>query len=92
LLWYKISKKKINFDKKKQNQILFEKNNSFFFFNQSYKEFSNQFEHFLLKKVIIYTQTQVERTDELPIINTIYRQKINFFLIQKFLIFKKIFF
>lgn len=88
----KFRKKKIDFDKKKANQILFEKNNSFLFFNQSYKEFSNQFEQFLFKKVVIYTQTQVEKIEELPIVNNLFKQKINLFLNQKFLILKKIFF
>lgn len=88
----KFRKKKIDFDKKKTNQILFEKNNSFLFFNQSYKEFSNQFEQFLFKKVVIYTQTQVEKIEKLPIVNNLFKQKINLFLNQKFLILKKIFF
>jgi hypothetical protein len=88
----KFRKKKIDFDKRNTNQILFEKNNSFLFFNNSYNEFSKQFEQFYLKKIVIYTQTQVEKTKELPIVNNIFKQKINFFLNQKFLILKKIFF
>jgi hypothetical protein len=88
----KFRKKKIDFDKRNTNQILFEKNNSFLFFNNSYNEFSKQIEQFYLKKIVIYTQTQVEKTKELPIVNNIFKQKINFFLNQKFLILKKIFF
>lgn len=87
----KFRKKKIDSDKKKSNQILFEKNNSFFFFNQSYKTFSNQFEQFLITKLSIYTITQIEKIEQLPVINIILKQKINSFLNQKFLIFKKIF-
>jgi hypothetical protein len=48
--------------------------------------------NFYLKKIVIYTQTQVEKTKELPIVKNIFKQKINFFLNQKFLILKKIFF
>ena len=88
----KFRKKKIDSDKKKTIQILFEKNNNFFFFNQSYKTFSKNFEQFLGRKMSIYTLTQINKIDQVPIINKIFEQKINFFLNQKFLIFKKFFF
>lgn len=87
----KFRRKKINFDKIKSNQILFEKNNSFIFFNQSYKIFSNNFEQFFLKKLSIYTISQIESIEQIPLINNILKNKINIFLNQKFLIFKKIF-
>lgn len=86
----KFRRKKINFDKIKSSQILFEKNNSFIFFNQSYKKFSNKFEQFFFKKSSIYTISQVESIEQFPLINDFFKKKINIFLNQKYLIFKKI--
>jgi hypothetical protein len=40
----------------------------------------------------IYTLTQINKIDQVTIINKIFEQKINFLLNQKFLIFKNFFF
>lgn len=69
----KFRRKKINFDKIKSSQILFEKNNSFIFFNQSYKKFSNKFEQFFFKKSSIYTISQVESIEQFPLINDFFK-------------------
>nr|UXG56149.1 ATP synthase F0 subunit 8 [Phytophthora colocasiae] len=81
----KFRKKKIIFENKKKNQINFEKNNIIFFFNNSYKTFCSNFELFINKK------NQEIKIQETPIFNTLLKQKINIFLNQKFLLFKKIF-
>src|SRR5690606_1984416 len=88
----KFRKKKIDSDKKKTIQILFEKNNNLFFFKQSYKNFSTTFEQFLGRKMSIYFLTQINKIEQIPVINKLFEQKINYFLNQKFLIFKKFFF
>nr|UXG56070.1 ATP synthase F0 subunit 8 [Phytophthora cactorum] len=87
----KFRKKKIIFDNKKKNQINFEKNNIIFFFNNSYKTFCSNFELFFSKKLSIYKKNQKIKIHETPIFNTLLKQKINIFLNQKFLLFKKIF-
>nr|YP_010118084.1 ATP synthase F0 subunit 8 [Phytophthora palmivora]QPN54134.1 ATP synthase F0 subunit 8 [Phytophthora palmivora]QTV76718.1 ATP synthase F0 subunit 8 [Phytophthora palmivora]WOX01717.1 ATP synthase F0 subunit 8 [Phytophthora palmivora] len=87
----KFRKKKIIFDNKKKNQINFEKNNIIFFFNNSYKTFCSNFELFITKKLSIYKKNQEIKIQETPIFNTLLKQKINIFLNQKFLLFKKIF-
>lgn len=87
----KFRKKKLNFDNKKKNQIDFEKKNIFFFFNNSYKLFFLNFETFLNKKVTIYQNNQKNKIQQITLINTIFKEKINFFLNKKFLLSKKTF-
>lgn len=87
----KFRKKKINFDIKKKNQINFEKNNIIFFFNNSYKIFCSNFELFITKKLSIYKTNEKFKIQKTPIFDVFLKQKINFFLNQKFLLFKKIF-
>ena len=87
----KFRKKKIIFDNKKKNQINFEKNNIIFFFNSSYKIFCSNFEFFFNKKLSIYNINQKKVVQKAPIFDSLLKKKINFFLIQKFLLFKKIF-
>jgi len=87
----KFRKKKILFDNKKKNQINFEKNNIIFFFNNSYKTFCSTFELFIIKKLSIYKKNQNIKIKETPILHNLVKKKINFFLIQKFLFFKKVF-
>ena len=87
----KFRKKKIVFDNKKKNQINFEKNNIIFYINDSYKTFCSNFELFITKKLSIYKENQNLKIQQLPLLNNISKEKINFFLNQKFLLFKKIF-
>nr|YP_004564331.1 ATP synthase F0 subunit 8 [Phytophthora andina]ADK76279.1 ATP synthase F0 subunit 8 [Phytophthora andina] len=87
----KFRKKKIIFDNKKKNQINFEKNNIIFFFNNSYKIFCSNFKLFFNKKLSIYKKNQEIKIHKTPIFNILLKQKINSFLNQKFLLFKKIF-
>lgn len=87
----KFRKKKIIFDNKKKNQISFEKNNIIFFFNSSYKIFCSKFELFFNKKLSIYNINQKKVIQKEPIFDNLLKKKINIFLIQKFLLFKKIF-
>jgi hypothetical protein len=87
----KFRKKKIIFDNKKKNQINFEKNNIIFYINDSYKTFCSNFELFITKKLSIYKENQNLKIQQLPLLNNITKEKINFFLNQKFLLFKKIF-
>ena len=87
----KFRKKKIIFDNKKKNQISFEKNNIIFFFNSSYKIFCSNFELFFNKKLSIYDINQKKVVQKAPIFDNLLKKKINIFLIQKFLLFKKIF-
>ena len=76
---------------KKKNQINFEKNNIIFYINDSYKTFCSNFELFITKKLSIYKENQNLKIQQLPLLNNISKEKINFFLNQKFLLFKKIF-
>lgn len=87
----KLRKKKIIFDIKKKNKINFEKKNNLFFFNNSYKIFFYNFELFIKKKLSIYTKNEQIKIQKIPILNLLLKQKINFFLNQRFLLFKKIF-
>ena len=87
----KFKKKKIVFYIKKKNQINFEKNNIIFFFNNSYKTFCSNFELFIIKKLSIYQKNEKIKIQKTPILNFLLKQKINFFLNQRFLLFKKIF-
>ena len=87
----KFRKKKIIVDNQKKNQINFEKNNIIFFFNNSYKIFCSNFESFLIKKLSIYKLNENNKIQEFPLINDLLKKKINFFLNQKFLLFKKVF-
>lgn len=87
----KFRKKKIIFDNKKKNQIDFEKNNIIFFLNNSYKTFCSNFELFISKKLSIYQNNQNLKIKQLPLVNTELKNKINNFLNQKFLLFKKVF-
>lgn len=87
----KFRKKKIIFDSKKKDQINLERNSIIFFFNHSYKIFCSNFESFIFKKLSIYNKNQTTQTQETFIFNTLLTQKINIFLNQKFLLFKKIF-
>nr|WGU20084.1 ATP synthase F0 subunit 8 [Phytophthora sp. ML-2023a] len=87
----KFRKKKFLFDNKKKNQINFEKNNIIFFFNNSYKNFYSNFELFIIKKLSIYKKKQKIKIQETPLFNIVLKQKINNFLNQKFLLFKKVF-
>ncbi len=87
----KFRKKKIVFDNKKKNQINFEKNNIIFFLNNSYKTFCSNFELFINKKISIYQNNQNIKIKENPLLNNILKEKINVFLNQKFLLFKKVF-
>ncbi len=87
----KFKKKKIVFDNKKKNQINFEKNNIIFFLNNSYKTFCSNFELFINKKISIYQNNQNIKIKENPLLNNILKEKINVFLNQKFLLFKKVF-
>ena len=87
----KFRKKKIIFDNKKKNQINFEKNNIIFFLNNSYKTFCSNFELFIIKKLSIYQNNQNIIIKENSLLNNILKEKINIFLNQKFLLFKKIF-
>jgi hypothetical protein len=87
----KFRKKKLIFDNNKKNQINFEKNNIIFFINNSYKNFCLNFEFFIIKKLSIYKQNQIFKIKENPLINVTLKDKINSFLNQKFLLFKKVF-
>jgi hypothetical protein len=87
----KFRKKKIVFDNKKKSQINFEKNNIIFFLNNSYKTFCSNFELFITKKLSFYKENQNVKIQETPLLNNILKKKINFFLNQKFLLFKKVF-
>ena len=87
----KFRKKKIIFYLKKKNQINFEKNNIIFFFNNSYKTFCSNFELFMIKKLSIYKNTEKFKIQKNPVFHLLLKQKINFILNQKFLLFKKIF-
>ncbi len=87
----KFRKKKIVFDNKKKNQINFEKNNIIFFLNNSYKTFCSNFELFITKKLSIYESNQNIKIKENPLLNNILKEKINTFLNQRFVFFKKIF-
>ena len=87
----KFRKKKLIFDNEKKKQINFEKNNIFFLFNNSYKIFCSNFELFINKKLSIYKTNEKIKTQEIPIFNLLLNKKINFFLNQRFLLFKKIF-
>jgi len=87
----KFRKKKIIFYNKKRNQINFEKNNIIFFFNNSYKNFYNNFELFIIKKLTIYKKNQNFKIKEIPLINNMLKNEINNFLNKKFLLFKKVF-
>ena len=87
----KFRKKKINVNNKKKNQINFEKNNIIFFFNNSYKIFCSNFETFLLKKLSIYKFKENNKIKNESLINNLLKKKINFFLNQRFLLFKKVF-
>ncbi len=87
----KFRKKKIIVNNKKKNQINFEKNNIIFFLNNSYKTFCSNFELFINKKISIYQNNQNIKIKENPLLNNILKEKINVFLNQKFLLFKKVF-
>lgn len=87
----KFRKKKIIANNQKKNQINFEKNNIIFFFNNSYKTFCSNFELFLVKKLSIYKFNENNKIQEVPLVNDLLKKKINFFLNQKFLLFKKVF-
>lgn len=87
----KFRKKKIIFDNKKKNQINFEKNNIILFFNSSYKIFCSNFELFFNKKLSIYNINQKKEVRKAPIFTNLLKNKINIFLIQKFLLFKTFF-
>ena len=87
----KFRKKKLIFDIQKKQQINFEKNNIFFFLNNSYKVFCSNFELFIFQKLPIYKKREKIKIKKIPIFNKILNKKINFFLNQKFLFFKKIF-
>jgi hypothetical protein len=76
---------------KKKKKINFEKNNIFFFFNNSYKTFCSNFELFIIKKISIYKKNENIKIKEMPIFNLLLNKKLNFFLNQRFLLFKKIF-
>jgi len=83
-------KKKIIFNNKKKSQINFKKNNIIFFLNHSYKTFCSNFESFIIKKISIYKQNEFVQTQQQPLFNTLLKTKINTFLNQKFLLFKKV--
>lgn len=87
----KFRKKKIIINNKKKNQINFEKNNIILFFNNSYKTFCSSFEIFFLKKLSIYKLKENIEIKELSLVNYLLKKKINIFLTQKFLFFRKIF-
>nr|YP_009547915.1 ATP synthase F0 subunit 8 [Bremia lactucae]AZL92967.1 ATP synthase F0 subunit 8 [Bremia lactucae] len=87
----KFRKKKIVFDNQKKNQINFEKNDIIIFFNNSYKIFCSNFELFFNKKLSIYNVNQKKEVHKSPILNNLSKNKINIFLIQKFLLFKNFF-
>lgn len=87
----KFRKKKIISDIRKKNQINFEKKNIIVFFNTSYKNFCSNFELFFFKKLSIYKNNEKFQIKKTPFFNILFKQKINFFLNQKFLLFKKIF-
>jgi hypothetical protein len=87
----KFRKKKIITNNQKRNQINFEKNNIISFFNNSYKTFCFNFESFIVKKSYIYRLNENTTIVESPLVNTLLKKQINFFLNQKFLLFKKIF-
>nr|YP_010616482.1 ATP synthase F0 subunit 8 [Peronosclerospora sorghi]WAU47956.1 ATP synthase F0 subunit 8 [Peronosclerospora sorghi] len=85
----KFRKKKIIFDQKKQKQIIFEKRNIYFFFNNSYEIYCSLLEDFFLKKISIYNKKEKNKIQKIPMINFFFKKKISFFLNQKFLLFKK---
>ena len=87
----KFRKKKITTNNQKKNQINFEKNSIIFFFDNSYKNFCLNFELFLNKKTSICKLNQNYRLQEIPLINNLLKKKINIFLNQRFLLFKKVF-
>ena len=86
----KFRKKKIMFDNKKKQKIHFEKDNIFFFFNNSYQTFCSNFESFFIKKLSIYKQNEIIKKQQTPILNSNLKNKINIFLNQQFLLFKKV--
>ena len=86
----KFRKKKILFDNNKKNQINFEKNNIYFFFNNSYKIFSSNFESFINKKLFIYKKNQLIKIQKKPLLDILFKKKINIFLNQQFLFIKKV--
>ena len=87
----KFRKKKILNNKKKNKQINFEKINIIFFFNNFYKNFSLNFNNFLLKKKTIYKFNQKKNINKKFLINLLLTQKINFILNKNFISLKKIF-
>lgn len=87
----KFRKKKTNFDLKKTTAINFEKKNSSFFFDSSYKKFCSSFELFFTQKFSIYQQNQINEFNKIPLLTKFFNQKVNLFLNKKFLLLKKIF-
>ena len=87
----KFRKKKIIFDIRKKEKINFEKNNIYYFFNNSYKNFCSNFILFLNQKSYIYNKNQNDKIKKKPLINNILKNKINNVLNQKFIFIKKIF-
>src|SRR5688500_7500973 len=88
---FKFIKKKIIFNNKKKNKIYFYKNNIIFFLNYYNKIFCSKFELFIIKKLSIYKENQKVKIQQTSLLNNILKKKINFFLNQKFLLFKKVF-
>ena len=86
----KFRKKKIIFDNKKKTQINFEKKNILFFLNNSYQTFCLNFESFIKKKVTIYKQNELLQIQQQPMIHATLKNRMNTFLNQKFLLFKKV--
>ena len=76
---------------KKKIKLILKKIILFFFFNNSYKTFCSNFELFIIKKLSIYKKNEKKKIKKTPILNLLLKQKINFFLNQRFLLFKKIF-
>nr|UQT68348.1 ATP synthase F0 subunit 8 [Nothophytophthora sp.] len=87
----KFRKKKIIFDNNKQNVLNLEKNNNIIFKDYSFKTFFSFLELYKVQQLSLYKKNQNIKIQETPILNHILKEKINFFLNQKFLLFKKIF-
>ena len=88
----KFRKKKINFNNKIRNQINFENQNLFFFFNNLNKDFYLKYEHFIKKKQNIYFLIQKQNLFTNLLINNLFINKITTILNKKYLLSKKIIF
>lgn len=85
----KFRKKKILFNEEKTNQIIFEKLNIIYFFNNINKKFFNTFDLFLNKKSLIYLFNKKVYNNFL--LEDFLKKNIELILNRNFLFIKKIF-